>query len=70
MNEMAESVSIVNQVVNNIQTNAVLSKNKDTRESNIVPHILMKELLTDNYLKKNNHGEKTQMEEVINDFKK
>jgi NADH:ubiquinone oxidoreductase subunit D len=70
MNEMAESISIVNQVVNNIQNNAVLSKNKDTKESNIIPHILMKELLTDNYLKKNNHGEKTQMEEVINDFKK
>jgi NADH:ubiquinone oxidoreductase subunit D len=69
MNEMSESTSIVNQVVNNV-TNLKSNLETGYAESNFLPHLLLKTLCNDDYSKKKLHPEKTQMEEVINEFKK
>jgi hypothetical protein len=69
MNEMSESTSIVNQVVNNV-TNLKNNVGTKDRDSNVLPHLILNSLCNDEYSKKKLHPEKTQMEEVINDFKK
>jgi NADH:ubiquinone oxidoreductase subunit D len=70
MNEMAESTSIINQVVNNISYSDTKKKENNTNDSNILPHVLLNNLYKNNYFKTQLHNEKTIMEEVINDFKK
>jgi len=73
MNEMTESTSIINQVINNISF-IESDRQKDeapfNNQTNIVAHELLNNLYKNDYLKKKLHPEKTLMEEVINDFKK
>src|SRR5690606_757588 len=69
MNEMSESLSIVNQVINNISYSQVEDE-QTIIESNLTPHKVLKSVVNNSYLKSKYHPEKTTMEEVINDFKK
>ncbi len=70
MNEMAESTSIINQVINNISYITIEKKESSVNDSNVLPHVLLNNLYKNNYYKTQLHNEKTIMEEVINDFKK
>jgi len=70
MNEMSESISISNQIVNNITLNNKYNSTTFSKQSDILPHAIMKQLNKEQYNKTKKHSEKTKMEQVIYDFKK
>lgn len=69
MNEMTESLQIVNQVINKLIVNSNSVTNKKKKLSKISPHILLKKLnpqFENNYLTKSEYNS---MEELIEHFK-
>jgi len=70
MNEMSESISISNQIINNITLNSKHNAMTFNKQSDILPHTIMKQLSKEQYIKTKKHSEKTKMEQVIYDFKK
>jgi NADH:ubiquinone oxidoreductase subunit D len=77
MNEMCESINIVNQSINkiskynNVQKLASNIDNSDTfnRQSTILPHLVLNYLNKNNISLKNNKNNYNSMEDLINHFK-
>jgi NADH:ubiquinone oxidoreductase subunit D len=68
MNEMSESLNIINQSINKISKYNIHNNNANfTNSTNILPHVVLKYLDKKNFSKKNNYNN---MELLINHFKK
>ncbi len=68
MNEMTESLNIINQVINKL-TKHKRNKNEKNKNSNITPHNLIKYLYPKSWNQYNYKSEYTSMEQLINHFK-
>lgn len=68
MNEMTESLNIINQVINKLTKHKKPSK-LNTKNSNINPHFLLKYLYPKTWNQHNYKSEYTSMEQLINHFK-
>lgn len=68
MNEMTESLNIINQVINKLTKHKRQNKEK-TKNSNINPHSLIKYLYPKSWNQYNYKSEYTSMEQLINHFK-
>jgi NADH:ubiquinone oxidoreductase subunit D len=68
MNEMSESINIINQVISKITL--INNKNlKKTKNTNISPHNILKFLLKKNESQNLNKNNYNSMENLINHFK-
>ena len=68
MNEMTESLNIINQVINKLTKHKRQNKEKN-KNSNINPHSLIKYLYPKSWNQYNYKSEYTSMEQLINHFK-
>jgi NADH dehydrogenase (ubiquinone) Fe-S protein 2 len=68
MNEMTESLNIINQVINKLTKHKKPNK-LNTKNSNINPHFLLKYLYPKSWNQHNYKSEYTSMEQLINHFK-
>lgn len=68
MNEMTESLNIINQVINKLTKHKRQNKEKN-KNSNINPHSLIKYLYPKSWNQHNYKSEYTSMEQLINHFK-
>jgi NADH:ubiquinone oxidoreductase subunit D len=69
MNEMAESINIINQCINKISMFNQNKKNKKLKKTNILPHNLLKFILKKNNNQITNKNNYNSMENLINHFK-
>jgi len=66
MAEMVESLNIINQLIFKLSN---FNGSNNLKNSNILPHILIKNSLTKKFLKENNKNNYNSMENLINHFK-